>query len=119
MLSLLFYYVNSGFMPPSIRNLRLLSALHIDNNKFSGELDSIFSLPSLVFLYASNNRFSGRFPVAACDLREQLQYILCDGNSLTGTLPPCLGDLQLLELLFLDDNSLSGSIPASFGKSIT
>ena len=36
------------------------------------------------------------------------------GNSLTGEIPPELGDLSNLAQLFLDSNSLTGKIPIDF-----
>ncbi|XP_059068381.1 probable leucine-rich repeat receptor-like protein kinase At1g35710 [Cryptomeria japonica] len=45
-----------------------------------------------------------------------LTIIDLSGNGLTGTLPPCLGNLSYLIKLNLNGNMLSGNIPLSFGN---
>jgi Leucine-rich repeat (LRR) protein len=37
-------------------------------------------------------------------------------NQLSGTLPPELGLLTRLELIYLDNNQFSGALPAEFGR---
>ena len=41
---------------------------------------------------------------------------LLNGNQLTGTLPPELGNLGELERLQIDQNQISGPIPPEFGN---
>ena len=56
------------------------------------------------------NSLSGHLPPEIGNL-EELTYLNIMSNRLTGTLPPELGDLTRLEFLYLDDNRLWGEFP--------
>ena len=45
-----------------------------------------------------------------------LWYLYLEGNRLTGSIPPELGDLTNLQRLILGANQLTGSIPAELGN---
>ncbi len=48
---------------------------------------------------------------------DSLTTLELQDNRLTGSIPPELGDLEVLEILWLDDNDLSGPISAEFVRS--
>ena len=62
-----------------------------------------------------HNSLSGPIPPELGNL-EQLQELRLRGNSLSGSIPPELGNLEQLQGLRLRSNSLSGSIPPELGK---
>nr|XP_028957506.1 probable LRR receptor-like serine/threonine-protein kinase At3g47570 [Malus domestica] len=44
-----------------------------------------------------------------------LKYLWLDGNNLTETIPPWIGNFSLLSILYLGDNNFQGSIPNELG----
>lgn len=50
---------------------------------------------------------------------SSLYDLQLQGNSLTGTIPTELGQLERLQVLRLDTNSLTGNIPAEIGSITT
>jgi hypothetical protein len=64
------------------------------------------------FLYLSNNSLSGAIPPAIGNM--SLSELHLDNNQLTGTIPHALGKLSRLTVFDASYNQLSGSIPASF-----
>ncbi len=82
-------------------------------NTWSGvEIDDAGRVTSLV-LY--NNSLTGSIPAALGDL-DSLKYLDLVLNSLSGPIPAELGDLINLETLYLSENSLTGPIPAELGN---
>ena len=66
-------------------------------------------------LNLASNSLSGPIPPELGQL-AQLQVLGLDSNSLSGPIPPELGQLAQLEQLYLDSNSLSGPIPPELGQ---
>eukprot|EP00899_Mesostigma_viride_P022722 jgi/Mesvir1/3634/Mv14937-RA.1 len=60
-------------------------------------------------------KFSGSIPPELGSLRR-LEVLYAGNNQLSGTIPHELGSLSSLEHLFLNDNQLSGSIPSELGS---
>ena len=50
------------------------------------------------------------------DANGRVNGLFLGGNQLTGEIPPELGDLANLELLYLHENQLTGPIPAELGR---
>ena len=50
------------------------------------------------------------------DANGRVNGLFLGGNQLTGKIPPELGDLANLELLYLHENQLTGPIPAELGR---
>ena len=61
------------------------------------------------------NWLSGTIPPDMGNL-AMLQQLILPSNELTGGIPPELGTLPYLESLYLGDNQLTGSIPAGLGN---
>lgn len=51
-----------------------------------------------------------------CDSNSNIQRLSLYSNNLVGSIPPELGSLELLEILYLDGNQLTGSIPSQLGN---
>lgn len=67
----------------------------------------------IISLELYGNSLSGTIPESIGNL-ESLNYLSLGNNSLTGEIPESMGDLINLISLSLDNNTLSGSIPDSF-----
>lgn len=65
-------------------------------------------------LILHENGLRGELPPSLGDL-EYLEVVWLHGNALHGKIPPELGGLRNLETLLLNDNSLEGSIPPDLG----
>ena len=66
-------------------------------------------------LYLDGNQLSGSIPPDLGNLASLVTLSLHD-NQLSGSIPPELGNLANLEYLYLDGNQLSGSIPSELGN---
>lgn len=69
----------------------------------------------LTHLHLSKNHLEGTIPPEIGDLID-LEILFLDGNYLTGTLPPEIGKLTNLKELYLDHNHLTSTIPSEFGN---
>ena len=72
-------------------------------------------MDSLEELRLAQNSLTGSIPPELGNL-TQLEELFLNSNSLTGSIPPELGNLTQLEKLFLNGNSLTGSIPPELGN---
>ncbi len=64
-------------------------------------------------LYLDNNSLTGSIPPELGDL-ENLRRLYLNDTGLTGSLPPELGDLGNLRRLKINSTSLTGPIPGDF-----
>ncbi|KAL3331991.1 hypothetical protein AABB24_032554 [Solanum stoloniferum] len=119
----------------------LVSELRVDNNKFSGSLNSICKIRYPVTLDLSNNLLSGEIPdcwalmsvptvlnVANNHISGSIPYSLCSStslsslyvrnNNLSGQFPVSLKNCQGLKVLDLGRNRLSGNIPEWIGTKL-
>ena len=69
----------------------------------------------VIGLGLDDNRLSGSMPPELGNLAN-LELLWLSGNQLSGTIPVELGDLVSLQSLNLDDNLLNGSIPPELGN---
>ncbi|ANM67047.1 Leucine-rich repeat (LRR) family protein [Arabidopsis thaliana] len=94
-----------------VKDLALLSdlnILHLNSNRFSGQIpDSFKSLASLQELDLSNNKLSELF-------NKRLDAILLNNNQFVGEIPRNLGNSPA-SVINLANNRFSGEIPTSFG----
>ena len=77
--------------------------------------DSTDSTGSVIILSLSNNQLNGEIPPELGNLAF-LQLLYLGGNQLSGAIPPELGNLAYLRNLELGGNRLSGEIPAELGN---
>ena len=88
--------------------------LDLSENSFRGSIpSSIFSIPSLKYVYLSKNQFAGSIP-SNYGKAINLKDLYLDSNSLTGTVPPiAANEFQELTEFLLQENDLIGTMPAS------
>ncbi|KAM6579417.1 hypothetical protein CsatA_003191 [Cannabis sativa] len=94
-----------------------LQNIDLCSNKLQGHLP-IPPLSTLLFLFA-NNELVGEIPSMICNLTS-LRAVDLSNNSLSGNIPPCLGNSsKLLSVLCLQKNNFFGIIPPMFAKGIS
>ncbi|CDP12546.1 unnamed protein product [Coffea canephora] len=83
------------------------------NKELSGSIiPQIGALQNLETLVLEECSFTGTLPAELGNL-EELSFLSLNGNNFTGEIPPSLGNLSKLTWLNLADNRLTGSIPVS------
>lgn len=92
----------SGQLPETISKLSQLESLAITGNRFSGRLDSVFSLPKLQTLDASHNFFSGELTDTTVARTKNLSALVLAQNCLAPVIPAGLCSLKNLSILVLD-----------------
>jgi Leucine-rich repeat (LRR) protein len=127
----------SGEIPACLGQLSQLKRLSLANNVLSGSIpDTLCQLTNLQYLDLSANEqingsipnclgtnlsplrslnlqqlsLSGAIPTSLCQLTS-LQALRLQSNQLNDAIPPCLGQLNQLVILWLYHNQLSGTIP--------
>ncbi|GLJ38984.1 hypothetical protein SUGI_0794660 [Cryptomeria japonica] len=131
----------SGHVPNALQNLSHLSHLQLGWNQFTSRLptwlgnmtdlvsiqfdrcdltgpfpSSLSRLPKLKELNLVDNKLTGNIrQILPCEAWPQLSRFSLSDSIVTGSLPPCIGNLSALQYLDLQVNSLSGQIPASVG----
>ncbi|CAB9503813.1 Receptor-like kinase [Seminavis robusta] len=103
---------NSG-IPSQLASLPQLQFLYGVHADLTGSLDFVLDMPAIIELWVDNNPImTGTIPSSI----EQVSTLVSLGISncsLTGTLPPFLGD-EFVQF-FAHDNALTGTIPAEWG----
>ncbi|XP_030474422.2 receptor like protein 22-like [Syzygium oleosum] len=95
-------------------NLPLPKLTYLDNssNRLKTELPS--PTPSAVYYNISNNFLFGEIQ-SICSGRSLVTLDL-SGNSLNGTIPSCVGNIDSLSILNLEKNKLESMIPHAYPK---
>ncbi|GLJ19329.1 hypothetical protein SUGI_0348040 [Cryptomeria japonica] len=88
----------SGHIPNAIQNLTSLSSLILDSNEFSSIVPSwLGSMPHLQELSLSENpSLSGDIAHILWSEWPQLTKFDLSGTNVTGSIPPCIGNISLL-----------------------
>uniref|UniRef100_A0A0E0JXB5 Receptor kinase-like protein Xa21 n=1 Tax=Oryza punctata TaxID=4537 RepID=A0A0E0JXB5_ORYPU len=131
-----------GEVSPAMGNLTYLRRLHLPENHLHGVLPwQLGRLGELRHLNLSHNSIGGRIPPPLISGCRYLKNVLLHGNklhgelpgellcslrrlevldlgknTLTGSIPSCIGNLVNLKLLVLEFNNLTGEIPSQIGK---
>lgn len=92
--------------------MRSLQLLDLRKSSLSGTIPSFFkNLTRLELLNVGGNCITGNVATSVCALPPSISLVNAPSNSLSGTLPPCLGKMSELKYLNFDENVLTGSIP--------
>ena len=108
-------------LPPELALLSSLKIIQLYDNNLPAVSSLLYLLPSRVqmadfvavetFVFADEPALSGSIP-SELTLWKNLKKLVLVGTSLSGTVPPAIGQLPL-QILYLANNRLSGSIPVS------
>ncbi|KFK43299.1 hypothetical protein AALP_AA1G106000 [Arabis alpina] len=131
----------SGSIPIDLKNCTNLKYLDLGNNLFSGTFPDFSDLNQLQYLYLNNSAFSGVFPwksirnatgIVVLSVGDnpfdttpfpyevvslkKLYWLYLSNCSITGKIPPAIGDLIELENFEVADSGLTGEIPPEIVK---
>lgn len=114
-----------GTLPLGLGTYPNLYLVDLSLNELRGQIPgSFFTSVTLKSLNLSGNQFSGPIPLQGSHASEllvqtpylQMEYLDLSGNSLTGTLPPEIGNMASLKLLDLSRNGFSGQLPNELSR---
>lgn len=120
----------SGSIPVSIAQCQVLKELNISNhptstpvgfnNSFTGDLDPLIQIPTIVTIKAYCNNLSGTLPVIPLSGGQpttwlNLKEFMIYSNAFTGSIPAgygtIIGKSGTTGLFWVNDNQLTGTIP--------
>ncbi|GJR30551.1 kinase-like domain-containing protein [Tanacetum coccineum] len=108
----------SGLIPDAIGNLSLLIEL-LYSNKLAGHIpSSLGKCKELTVLSLRDNRLGGKIPKQSFQLPSLSIGLDLSQNSLSGSIPLDIKDLNMLNILDLSSNNLSGTITSSLGECV-
>ncbi|XP_071688838.1 receptor-like protein 6 [Rutidosis leptorrhynchoides] len=106
-------------IPVFLRFQKNILVLDLRDNKIAGLIPGwIFSnnQETMYYIDLSNNKLIGEIPSSICQAKS-LQYLDLGSNSLTRTLPTCLGNFsKSLGYMDLKRNKFHGTIPNTFTR---
>ncbi|XP_009760943.1 receptor-like protein EIX1 [Nicotiana sylvestris] len=102
----------NNFSGPLPRFPRFVSELRVNNNQFSGSINSICKILSAITLDLSENLLSGEIPDCWITMPELLVLNVAN-NIISGSIPDSLCSSASLNSLYVRNNNLSGQFPAS------
>ncbi|CDY24191.1 BnaC01g37710D [Brassica napus] len=108
----------SGSVPVELGECKSLKTIDLSFNALSGPIPrEIWSLPNLTDLVMWGNDLTGGIPGSICfGNLERLAILQLGNNSLTGNVPPELGNCKSLVWLDLNRNHLTGNLPAELAS---
>jgi hypothetical protein len=96
----------------NFNNLAELQILQPDNNQLNGSLlEQLGNVVSLPEVSTGGNSFSGPIPSTFGTQIVYLENSNFSQNLLSGSIPPSISSLKMLQILDLHGNSLNQSIP--------
>ena len=84
--------------------------MRLDRNYLEGDISKMGFHPNLVYIDISSNRLFGQLSKLWCECFK-LTVMRALGNSITGVIPPTVGQLSQLGVLDLSSNQIEGHIP--------
>ncbi|XP_022737018.1 probable inactive receptor kinase At4g23740 [Durio zibethinus] len=103
----------SGSFPSDFAELKNLTNLYLQFNKFSGPLPDFSVWNNLTIVSLSNNGFNGSIPPSVSKLTH-LTALNLSNNSLSGDIPDL--NIPSLQQLDLANNNLTGIVPKSLER---
>ena len=82
----------------------------------AGHGQTVIQTPRLQNLYASQAQIRTPFPNFLTEAAQTLERLALDHNSISGVLPPTIGNWRFMKYLSLTDNDLMGSLPETFNQ---
>jgi hypothetical protein len=108
-------YGLKGELPASMFNMTKLMYLYMSENEIRGQIPSVTALPFLMLMNFSYNSLSGTIPFCL-GTASALQLLYLSNNRLVGSIPESFTDLSDLQYLYLLNNQLTGSLPKKLGS---
>lgn len=133
-----------GEIPASLANASSMEFMYLDNNSLHGVVPSFGSMTNLqvVMLHSNQleagdwtffsslanctqlqklnlggNRLRGSLPASSvANLPKSLNGLTLRSNYISGTIPPEIGNLSEISLLYLDNNLFTGPLPSTLGQ---
>ncbi|GLT38417.1 hypothetical protein SLA2020_126720 [Shorea laevis] len=105
-----------GNIPSSLCSQSPLSYLKLNGNNLYGNLSSLKNCTELGTLGLANNQLRGVIPRWIGETLSGLSILQLRGNMLRGKIPKSLCSLPFLHVMDLGQNNLSGSIPPCLGN---
>lgn len=105
----------SGELPAGTFNFTDMLFMYLSENEIMGQMPSVDQLPMLSLLNLSYNSLSGTIP-ACLGKATQLNLLYLSFNHLIGSLPDSFTQLTQLQYLYLLNNDLTGTLPANIGN---
>jgi Leucine-rich repeat (LRR) protein len=90
-----------------------LSVFDVSYNRLSGLIPSFSS--NISSIVATRNNFTGNFYPTICSSYKLLRLSL-GMNNMSGPIPACIGDLNLLQIFDVGNNRLDETIPSAIGS---
>lgn len=100
-----------GFLPHKLFQMQHLQVLDLSGNKFVGSFPLHIHLPRIRILDVSDNNLVGSLTSTICDRLSSIESLNFAKNWFHGEVPVNFGNCTSLQRLFLTGNSLSGSLP--------
>lgn len=103
--------LTAGSVPPTFTGLSNLKELSLRSSNRTGQLPPTSLLSkNLVLLDLGSNDLNGSIPPDYGTELTNLEYLLLNGNSITGKVPSSLSKLGYLVTLFVDGTNLTGEV---------
>ncbi|KAK9990881.1 hypothetical protein SO802_025866 [Lithocarpus litseifolius] len=111
----------SGKLPDFSPEFTNLENLDLSDNFFTGKIPASFGrrFPVLRFLHLRSNNITDSIPSFLGNLRELTLLELISNPLMPGPLPPEIGNLTKLEIMYFSGLNLIGTIPDSIGKLVS
>ncbi|KAF8027074.1 hypothetical protein BT93_E0098 [Corymbia citriodora subsp. variegata] len=107
----------AGRIPSTIGNIIGLISLYLYDNSLEGSIpSSLGNCTSLQDLRLGDNKLTGTIPSHMIRPSSLIIHLNVSHNSLSGPLPPDVGNLKNLISLDVSHNQISGEIPTTLGN---
>ncbi|CAL9175596.1 unnamed protein product [Musa hybrid cultivar] len=105
-----------GEIPATLGNLSQLTSLLLSSNELRGSIPPSLGKCPLDTLNLGFNKLSGGVPKEIFYILSLTKLFDISHNSLTGSLPPEIGNLRNIEIVDVSSNRLSGEIPSTIAQ---